>query len=94
MSAEHDRFGVPEKLILAVVRSHKGLIRAGCYVPTRHEVATREPEWVHSVMLDWWWESPTELIPTDHQVAMAVEILKQRPDADHQLIQAVLAEIP
>jgi hypothetical protein len=45
-------------------------------------------------LLDWFWESPSELIPTDEQVAAAVEILKQRSDADHPLIQAVLAQTP
>lgn len=77
-----------------MIRKHRRLIRAGCYVPTRHEVATASPERVHGWLLDWWWESPAELIPTDEQVAAAIEILKRRPDADHPLIQAVLAEIP
>jgi hypothetical protein len=89
-----DRFGVPEALIIDVIRKHKGLIRSGCYVPTRDEVADASPERVHGWLLDWWWESPTELIPSDQQIAAAVEILKARPDADHPLIQALLANIP
>jgi hypothetical protein len=91
---DDERFGVSEELIRQVIRAHAGLIRAGCYVPTRAEVATREPEWLHSVLLDWWWESPTELIPTDEQTAEVVAILKARADADHPLIQALLEDVP
>lgn len=94
MTQDNDRFGVPEALIRDVIRQHQGIIRAGCYIPTRHEVATASPERVHGWLLDWWWESPTELIPTDEQVAAAVAILRQRADADHPLIEALLAEIP
>jgi hypothetical protein len=94
MTSNRDRFGVRDALIVEVMRKHAGMIRAGCYVPTRAEVATASPERVHGWLLDWWWESPTELIPTDEQVAHAVAILKARPDVDHPLIQAVLAEIP
>ena len=89
-----DRFGIPATRIVDAIRKHAGLVRSGCYVPTRHEVATREPEWVHSIVLDWWWESPSELIPREEQVREAVTILRQRPDADHPLIQAILADIP
>lgn len=89
-----DRFGIPATRIVDAIRKHAGLVRSGCYVPTRHEVATREPEWVHSIVLDWWWESPSELIPSEEQVREAVTILRQRPDADHPLIQAILADIP
>lgn len=89
-----DRFGVPEARIVEVIRKHRGIIRAGCYVPTRREVATASPERVHGWLLDWWWESPSELIPTDEQVAAAVAILKARTDAYNPLIQAVLAQIP
>ena len=91
---EDDRFGITEALILEVIRAHRGIIRAGCYVPTRHEVATREPEWLYSVLIDWWWESPTELIPSDEQVAQVVAILRAREDAEHPLIQKLLSDLP
>ena len=94
MTDDQDRFGVAEALIIEVIRKHAGLIRTGCYVPTRGEVAGASPERVHGWLLDWWWESPIELIPTDEQVAAAVAILKARADADHPLIQALLAESP
>ena len=94
MTEEDDRFGVSEAQILAVLQKHGGMIRAGCYVPTRGEVATAAPERVHGWLLDWWWESPPELVPTHEQFAAAVAILRARPDADHPLIQALLAEMP
>jgi hypothetical protein len=94
MTDEQDRFGVTPAMIVQAMRAHAGLIRAGCYVPTRGEVATALPEQVHGWLLDWWWESPTELIPTDEQVAAAVAILRARPDADHPLIQELLTQIP
>lgn len=94
MTDDDGRFGVTEALIRQVLREHHGIIRAGCYVPTKAEVASASPERVHAWLLDWWWESPSELIPTDEQVAAAVAILKARPDADHPLLQALLADIP
>ena len=43
LSDAHDtqgRFGIPEQLIIDVIKAHADLIPDGCYVPTRHEVAT------------------------------------------------------
>jgi hypothetical protein len=94
MTDDQDRFGVSTDKIVEVMRAHAGLIRAGCYVPTRAEVATAAPERVHGWLLDWWWESPAELIPTDEQVEAAFAILKARPDVDHPLIQELLTQIP
>jgi hypothetical protein len=76
-----DRFGVPVQRIIDVMKAHSSLIRDGCNVPTRAEVATWPPErlWWH--LLGWWWESPSELIPTDEQGAARVEVLRSRPDA-------------
>ena len=89
-----DRFGVPDQLIIDVMRAHRGIIRDGCYVPTRREVATLKPWPLTWMLLGWWWESPTELIPTDEQVAASVEVLRQRPDADGPLIQDLIAQAP
>jgi hypothetical protein len=89
-----DRFGITEEEILAVIRKHAGLIRSGCYVPTRAEVAAKEPEWLYSVLVDWWWESPTELIPTDEQVNEVVQILRSRSDAQSDAIQKIISEAP
>jgi hypothetical protein len=90
----NDRFGVPEQLIIDVIRAHRGLMRDGCYVPTRHEVTTREPFWLTLILLGWWWESPSELIPTDEQVAAVIAVLRSRPDADHWVIQELIAQAP
>lgn len=63
-SSLNDRFGIAESTIIEVIEEHRGVIRAGCYVPTRGEVATKDASWLESVLIDWWWESPTALIPT------------------------------
>lgn len=89
-----DRFGVPTERILDVTRAHNGLIRFGCYVPTRREVADAGADWLWSILLDWWWESPTELIPTDKQVAEVLAILRSRPDATSGRIQEIIAQAP
>lgn len=89
-----DRFGVPEQLIIAVMKEHRGLIRDGCYVPTKREVATWPPErlWFH--LLGWWHESPSILIPTDEQVAACIAVLRNRSDADSPEIQEIIAQAP
>lgn len=89
-----DRFGVPEELIRRVIAKHAGLIRFGCYVPTRHEVATEPPAWLNSVVNDWFWESPEELAPDRRQVEEAVAILRARPDAHDPVIQAIINDAP
>lgn len=89
-----DRFGVPAQLIIEVMKAHEGLIRDGCYVPTRQEVASWPADrlWWH--LLGWWWESPSELIPTDAQIAAVLEVLRQRPDANSKEIQDIIAQAP
>lgn len=90
-----DRFGVPDQLTIDVMKEHSGLIRDGCYVPTRREVATWAPErlWFH--LLGWWHESPSALIPTDEQVAACVAVLRSRGDADSsEEIQEIIAQAP
>jgi len=81
MSDKEDRFEITPEVMLQVVEEHRGIIRAGCYVPIRHEVATAEPALLESALVDWWWESPTALIPTRRQVNEVLDILKARPDA-------------
>lgn len=89
-----DRFGIPDQLIIEVMKEHSGLIRDGCYVPTRREVATWGAErlWFH--LLGWWHECPRALIPTDEQVAACVAVLRGRPDADSPEIQEIIAQAP
>jgi hypothetical protein len=94
MKMKDDRFGVPLELILKVITEHHGIIRAGCYVPTREEVACKDAAWLYSVLIDWWWESPTELIPSDEQVSEVLTVLRARPDAETPEIQRIIAEAP
>ena len=89
-----DRFGVPTERILEVIRAHDGLIRFGCYVPTRREVAETDADRLWGILLNWWWESPSELIPTDGQVAEVLAILRARPDASSAKIQDIIAQAP
>jgi hypothetical protein len=87
----NDRFGVPEQLIIDAMKAHDGLIRDGCYVPTRSEVATLKLFPLTWILLGWWWESPSELIPSDEQVAAVIEILRSRPDANNPIIMDLIA---
>lgn len=91
---EDDRFGIPTDRIIEVIRAHRGLIRDGCYVPTRREVADAPAGQLWSWLLGWWWESPTELIPTDEQVADVVAVLRARPDAETADIREIIAQAP
>jgi hypothetical protein len=93
-SADEDRFGVPDQRIIDVIHAHRRLIRDGCYVPTRREVAEAPADRLWNWLLGWFWESPIELIPTDAQVAAVVAILRARPDAASQEIQDIIAQAP
>lgn len=90
----NDRFGFTEQQILDALNEHAGLIRDGCYVPTRHEVATWPADrlWWH--LLGWWDESPITLIPNDEQIAASVDVLLARPDADSEAIQRIVVQAP
>ena len=94
MPEEEDRFGVPTELIRSVLEEHRGLIRMGCYVPTRKEVASADPAWLETVLSDWWWESPEALIPTYRQVSDVLAVLRARPDFDSYGIQRIIAQAP
>jgi len=77
-----DRFGMPGSAIRAAMEAHRGILRAGMYVPTREEVATWPPEKLYSIIVDWMWESPSEIIPTRAQIGEVLAVLEARPDAD------------
>ncbi len=55
-----DRFGIPDALIVEMIRAHRGVIRDGCYVPTRAEVAGASAEKLWGWLVGWFWESPAE----------------------------------
>lgn len=77
----NDRFGMPESAIRAAIEAHKGVIRTGMYVPTRDEVATWPPKLLYNILMDWMWESPSEIIPNYTQIAEVLTVLEDRPDA-------------
>ena len=91
-----DRFGVNPTLIGRVFKHHldAGVIRFGCYVPTRNEVATKPIDWIANIVSDWFWESPEELAPGKDQVAAVIRILIGRPDADDPRILALVENTP
>lgn len=88
------RFGFREEEIVAEIMAHKGLIRDGCYVPTKHEVATWSADRLWMTLLGWWWESPSSLIPNDRQVAESVAVLQARSDGQSEGIQRIIAQAP
>lgn len=77
-----DRFGVPESVLRAVREIHRGVLRSGLFVPTRSEVATMPPDSLSPIILDWLWESPSMLIPTNDQIEEVLAIIESRPNAD------------
>ena len=81
---DQDRFGVPESAFAAAQKAHGSAptVRCGVYVPTRSEVRSMAPETLRPLLIDWLWESPSELIPTDEQISQVKAILEARPDAD------------
>lgn len=95
MEDRNDRFGMPESAFRAARESH-GLgnptIRSGMYVPTRREVADGAPSWLYPVLIDWFWECPSELIPSDEQIQEVKAILTARPDVSDPVIASLLTE--
>lgn len=84
MTDPDDRFGMPASAFKAARESHglnSPVFRAGMYVPTRHEVATLATAKLLPIVVDWMWESPSELIPNNDQISQLRAILLGRPDA-------------
>lgn len=84
---DDDRFGVPLEALAAAQRAHGSspALRIGSYVPTRAEVRSLPRAQLRSLLLDWLWESPTELIPTDEQIGQVKSELEARTDASEFL---------
>ncbi len=78
-----NRFGLSEADIAAAFSEHAdaGIMRAGCYVPTRSEVSTMAPAALIPLLQDWFWESPSQLIPSGDQEKAVIALLMQRSDA-------------
>lgn len=77
-----DRFGMPESALQAAWEAHRHVLRTGMYVPTRTEVATWPVKKLTAALINWMRESPSELIPSNDQIAAVVEVLESRYDAD------------
>jgi len=95
MTDPDDRFGMPESAFKAARESH-GLnspaFRMGMYVPTRHEVATLPATQLSQIVIDWMWESPSELIPDNAKIGALRDILMARFDAGLPEVQQLIAE--
>ncbi|WP_044305161.1 hypothetical protein [Pseudoxanthomonas mexicana] len=86
---------MPESAFRAARESHghdNPSIRSGMYVPTRREVAKEPPKWLYPVLIDWMWESPSELIPNSVQIAEVKSVLLARPDAADPAVVQIIAE--
>jgi len=89
-SDRDDRFGMPESAIQAALEAHEGILRVGMYVPTRGEVATWPANRLYSVLMDWMWESHSEIIPNSRQITEVLAVLEARPDAG-ELAKVIVA---
>lgn len=91
----NDRFGMPDSAFTAALESHgvnNPVQRLGMYVPTRGEVATLPAADLRVFLIDWMWESPSELIPDNTQIRDVRTILSSRQDSEHPDIQQLIAE--
>ena len=91
-SNESLRFGFSEDLMASVLKEHLalGVYRCGCYVPTEDEVYTMPLTELKDVLIDWLWESPSELIPNDGQLDSVKLILEKR--APSKLLDELITE--
>lgn len=92
---EHDRFGMPQSAFEAALDSHgrnNPVFRVGMYVPTRGEVAKLPADDLRHILIDWMWESPSELIPNNEQISAVRAVLAKRADANEPGILQLMAE--
>ena len=93
MTDPDDRFGMPASAFKAARESHglhSPVFRIGMYVPTRHEVAALPAAQLLPIVIDWMWESPSELIPNNDQIAQLRALLLARPDASDAEIRELI----
>ena len=62
------------------------------YVPTRREVYEMPADWLYPVLIDWMWESPSELIPARSQISQVRDLLLLRPDRSDPGVQPLVSE--
>lgn len=85
---------MPDSAIRAAIESHgidNPVIRSGMYVPGRRDVAQMPPEELHSMLIDWMWDCPSEIIPSNEQISSVKDVLLSRPDADTEAVRKIIA---
>lgn len=95
MNKDDQRFGMPQSAFDSALKSHgkdSPVIRLGMYVPTRREVATLPIKKLSAIVIDWLWESPSELIPNNDQIEELRAILTARSDAKEPAVLKLLSE--
>lgn len=95
MESPDDRFGMPDSALRAALDAHGAnspVIRLGMYVPTRREVATWAANKLFEVLIDWMWESPSDIIPDNKQISQVIEVLKAREDVQDPGVQRLIHE--
>lgn len=93
MTDSDDRFDMPASAFQAARESHgldSPVFRLGMYVPTRREVATLPAAQLLPIVVDWMWESPSELIPNNDQISQLRAILRARTDATEPEIRELI----
>jgi hypothetical protein len=82
MTNNQDRFGFPPERFESYSRDSGPLFRDGVYVPTREEVRMMPLKKLTSIIIDWMWDSPTDLIPNNSQITEVIRELRSREDSD------------
>lgn len=61
-------------------------------IPACSEIASMPADALFPFLIDWMWESPSELIPSNEQIAQVRALLLQRHDADQSEVQRLVDE--
>lgn len=93
MPDDEDCFDMPQSAFDAAKDSHGSdspTFRVGMDVLTRGEVARLPANQLRQALIDWMWESPSELIPSNEQISAVRSILIARPEATEAGIQQLI----
>tara|TARA_R110001599_G_scaffold67867_4_gene191411 strand:+ start:42024 stop:42314 length:291 start_codon:yes stop_codon:yes gene_type:complete len=86
------RFGFSEDLLRQVAAKISGPLRSGIYVPSELEVKELEPLILQEILIEWFHESPTELIPSDAQISQVHAILQSRKDCHDAVVLSMVSD--
>tara|TARA_R110001592_G_scaffold302869_3_gene574859 strand:- start:797 stop:1087 length:291 start_codon:yes stop_codon:yes gene_type:complete len=86
------RFGFSEDFLRQVAAKSSGPLRSGIYVPSELEVKELEPLILEEILIEWFHESPTELIPSEAQISQVHAILQSRSDRYDAAIQNMICD--